>query len=780
MPHFNFKKRFKLWKRNRDHHKVSDSVQLVISSSSSAFRPKETGLQQDTSGSTKALVEDIDPRPLPDSSSHPKHEHAAGDADVGSHYANHNSMLPDPLLPPPQILISDNDPDLIEDDGAFSTVSPGTQSNTSLRQLPSDLSQVSSKSDPVGNDTYAVLRTGPHGNSSNASLRQLPSDLPQASPEPWSELPSGNRGPDAAWNKAQWIRAYEIAKNKLNPEEQTQLPADVQSIEKETVISIIGEAQNIRDRKIAAQLTYTNKRGQTVRLREKVDTLIKDFNAYARIVDIAVGHQPEVTSLVWGSVRFLLQVYINHSEAVDAVTEAMEKIVSAMGWAYFYASMFYNALNQDDGGGLSGSGKDSASASGFYHGTTAALPEFYASILVFSIKARSFFAPAGVFRRAASALKPFSEHFQDCINEVEEKEKVLKDLAEMATMKRMKAIHDFMLYSAPSWRAALQALQVPLSVTPEEDKKALQWLNAVDPSSLYRYNRERRLKGTCAWIFRENVFQTWDAGQDKGNLCISGIPGAGKSVLATALIDHLKSKRDGSRVLYFFFSAGDQLRINPVDMLASLIAQLIKGAPGDKEVVQMKQILRERVEESSSFALSHASGEGREFEKLCDLFLDMARNSTSRVNLVLDALDECSTPNLVAEFVDKVTRSYSAQPQLDQVNCGSNMGVTSARIRIVLTGRPDVIQIHFALPSFSNISMDVDEDIGAFVEDRVTRNKALCAHKEKIKDAIFRNATGMFRYAALALEELEVVSLEPIRKRIAALPKGIFGISAIH
>lgn len=51
-----------------------------------------------------------------------------------------------------------------------------------------------------------------------------------------------------------------------------------------------------------------DRNGFALKPMEKLDKLIKILNEYAKIVDVAIGHQPEVVSLVWGGIRLLMKV----------------------------------------------------------------------------------------------------------------------------------------------------------------------------------------------------------------------------------------------------------------------------------------------------------------------------------------------------------------------------------------------------------------------------------------------------------------------------------------
>jgi hypothetical protein len=57
------------------------------------------------------------------------------------------------------------------------------------------------------------------------------------------------------------------------------------------------------------------------------------------------------------------------------------------------------------------------------------------------------------------------------------------------------------------------------------DEKALKWLNAISPDPQYDFNRDRRLDGTCEWIFKTEKYKSWIDGTGKRDLWVVGIPG---------------------------------------------------------------------------------------------------------------------------------------------------------------------------------------------------------------------------------------------------------------
>ena len=81
------------------------------------------------------------------------------------------------------------------------------------------------------------------------------------------------------------------------------------------------------------------------------------------------------------------------------------------------------------------------------------LPELYAAAIVFSVKARTYFEARGMYvvcgvriytspksgmEKIASTLKSFDIEFQPFIEEINAKEGAIRELADAATMKRVK------------------------------------------------------------------------------------------------------------------------------------------------------------------------------------------------------------------------------------------------------------------------------------------------------------------------------------------------------
>ncbi|CCX33777.1 Similar to hypothetical protein [Botryotinia fuckeliana]; acc. no. CCD47759 [Pyronema omphalodes CBS 100304] len=63
------------------------------------------------------------------------------------------------------------------------------------------------------------------------------------------------------------------------------------------------------------------------------------------------------------------------------------------------------------------------------------------------------------------------------------------------------------------------------------NEKPMNWLDAVDSSSLLATKADSRMNGTCEWISEDSEYLRWAKSSSINYLWIQGIPGAGKSIL---------------------------------------------------------------------------------------------------------------------------------------------------------------------------------------------------------------------------------------------------------
>ncbi|KAI1260077.1 ankyrin repeat-containing domain protein [Xylariaceae sp. FL1019] len=180
-----------------------------------------------------------------------------------------------------------------------------------------------------------------------------------------------------------------------------------------------------------------------------------------------------------------------------------------------------------------------------------------------------------------------------------------------------------------------------------------EWLSSSSPLHFDRKHRDtieifRKTPETGQWFLSDPKFQAWKRNSFHRLLC-SGIPGAGKTVLASIVIDHLKARikgdsRDNSAAcIYVYFDHNDREPYTILNLYLCLLAQLVQH--------------RDHFSKELNIAFRHYQEKAMfpsPSEILDILITEMS--SFSRIDIILDALDECSSEvgNIRAEFMKTV------------------------------------------------------------------------------------------------------------------------------
>ena len=108
---------------------------------------------------------------------------------------------------------------------------------------------------------------------------------------------------------AMWERTLAIANQKLI--DSNLPPLDFENLKsqsaEENMQAVIRELETARAKNKKAQWHYSW-RGRKIIVVERLGKILRGVQKYAPIVDTAIQHSPEVTALVWGGARAILQV----------------------------------------------------------------------------------------------------------------------------------------------------------------------------------------------------------------------------------------------------------------------------------------------------------------------------------------------------------------------------------------------------------------------------------------------------------------------------------------
>lgn len=233
--------------------------------------------------------------------------------------------------------------------------------------------------------------------------------------------------------------------------------------------------------------------------------------------------------------------------------------------------------------------------------------------------------------------------------------------------------------------------------------------------------KARRQEGTGTWLLKSEQFTKWVHGTNETLLC-PGIPGAGKTMLASIVVDYLvenvHGQNDDVGIAYLYCDYKTRHEQTPIALLESFLKQFISRHGTISENVRQLYELHSRRKTRPSF------------REVCQMLSHEIKRHT-RVFIVVDALDECSED-------DGNRRTLVSQLKALQENCNINLLITSRFILNTTQEWMHAAQLEIRAS---------DEDVQRYIEGQVfrlarcvTRNKSL---QEAIEDSVIQAVGGM-------------------------------------
>jgi hypothetical protein len=299
--------------------------------------------------------------------------------------------------------------------------------------------------------------------------------------------------------------------------------------------------------------------------------------------------------------------------------------------------------------------------------------------------------------------------------------------------------------SAASISHALETMQEIVSKLNKAERDKLQqdvrnWLSPPDPWKNHNLARESRHGGTGTWWVEGDSYAEWKCSGASSLLWMHGKPGAGKSIICSAIIEDIRAlQRSGLASLAFFYcDFRDDQKKDLRGLLSSLLVQLGRQSDAYSAVL-------------SDFHVAHDDGSQHasdsELMGCLKEMLNLPRQAT--VHIVIDALDECPvttgsvfTRKKVVELVEELV----------------NLHIPN--LRICVTSRPeaDIIDILENL-AFRSVSLhgqsgqvqDIAEYVKSFVHTSREMRRWKATDKQLVIDELINKADGMFRWVVCQL-----------------------------
>ncbi|KAH0536068.1 hypothetical protein FGG08_007034 [Glutinoglossum americanum] len=498
---------------------------------------------------------------------------------------------------------------------------------------------------------------------------------------------------------------------------------------------------------------YTKHNGDIIILRdvfEKIATWVEKFKAVGNAV---VQYDPIHASLPWAGVRLLLQVSVNDSQTFGAMAEGVE-FVSNLITQYVIIEHLY--LRRP---------------SVAKHQLEQALIALYAAVLEYLLKARRFYGRNTAKRMALSIVQTaetgVEKHLDKILDARTSVDFCVRLVEAEETCRKLKLILEEL--ERPVIRMATQLSGLCDSLQELERERVFQWMSNVPYMNHHKAKVKDCLPGSGRWLFENEKFIEWRKSSASSIMWLHGIPGSGKSILVSSVVEHLYSESSVNKrpapISYFYCArnAAEPERANPDEILRCILEQL-SSSKADLPIREpVVEVYKEKKKEAK----------GRAPQKLIlsetvDLILALLEDNPAII--VIDALDECDPaqrPNLL-KALDLIIQE-------------------SANLTKVFVSSRDDGDIVCRLAKWPNVFIDASDnrvDIEHFIrtevaqainEKRLIKGNVSKQLEHQIIGTLVNGAQGMFRWVSLQIQNLcdsrRIRYEEDIREELRRLPE---------
>jgi hypothetical protein len=174
----------------------------------------------------------------------------------------------------------------------------------------------------------------------------------------------------------------------------------------------------------------------------------------------------------------------------------------------------------------------------------------------------------------------------------------------------------------------------------EKRKKVLAFFGSVGPKENHAMSLKLRHEGTGLWLLKEPRFNAWLQNCDS-HIWLYGIPGAGKTVLASLLIEKvLQVSKPSEAVAFFYCDYKDTAKQDPCHILASRASQV---AIQHEKACEILEEEHKKIHAGMN-DVKHLKPESLLKKQLCHF---------DYTTIIIDGLDECgdNTANMLDHLV---------------------------------------------------------------------------------------------------------------------------------
>ncbi|KLP18132.1 Uncharacterized protein LW94_12089 [Fusarium fujikuroi] len=476
-----------------------------------------------------------------------------------------------------------------------------------------------------------------------------------------------------------------------------------------------------------------NRHGSQRRLRnmDRLSKFVEGMVHLGKVVEVFLNLHNGV-ALIWGPIKFLLLAASNWIDSLDSLLGVYAQIGEVLPDLTRYGQIYKE-----------------------YPYVHTHLESYYCDILEFHSNALDVFARPYLKVLFHSAWKTFKTKFDPILKSLERHRIMLSEEKLTAVMeetqKQGHSIQDKLdqlhrQLQERDQKNAERDLTAHQSRIDQQYSTVESRIDAPNYHEDYEIASQKRFQNTSGrWILSHPLVSEWldHSSKANGKIYLSGIPGAGKTVLTSSIIHHLKERRSSGKgsadrfsVSYFYFKHHQRNKSSLLSLLLAILAQLV--AQDESLLDHIYQACR--------------SAEPQQFRSLDEVsrHVSTALQSQSRSFVIIDGLDECTEASRVLKWFES-TMSKQNDTSRD----------TDFNIRLFVSGQRDGI-LESQMSHYTRIDLETssghDQDIEEFAATMAIKIRERFSLEPGVEQDIALRVTskagGMFLYAQLVLNNL--------------------------